>query len=72
MYWFESSLPHYGQVAQMVEHTVEARGVGGSIPPLSTGPTVGPAPEGICAGWGVREGYRVGELCQTVNLVPNG
>ena len=27
----------FGQVAQLVEHTTENRGVGGSIPPLATG-----------------------------------
>ncbi len=29
-----------GQVAQLVEHTTENRGVGGSIPPLTTAPTL--------------------------------
>jgi hypothetical protein len=33
--------PGRGQVAQLVEHTTENRGVGGSIPPLTTSPEFG-------------------------------
>src|SRR5205814_1957381 len=33
----------FGQVAQLVEHTTENRGVGGSTPPLATGQAEGAA-----------------------------
>jgi len=38
------TLPNGAQVAQLVEHAIENRSVGGSTPPLGTIPSLRPAP----------------------------
>ena len=43
-------LPPFVRVAQLVEHTVEARGVDGSIPPPDTKPTY-PCVHVVQGGW---------------------
>ena len=62
--WIRPGGFRWGQVAQLVEHTTENRGVGGSIPPLAMvvdGPalrrpevrsSIGRAPVSKTGGWG--------------------